>query len=136
MLQPLPVMGLFYRWSVDLCGPFPPSKGGNRYVMVMVEHFSKFVELAALPAKEARHTADAFKGRVLGRYGAMAEVLTDQGSEWLAEFHHMLEQALVDHRMTSAGRPSSNGASERVVQVVKQALRRRCHRNQGGGSVG
>jgi hypothetical protein len=81
------VMGLHYRWSVDLCGPFPTSKAGNRYVMVMVEHYSKFVELAALPAKEARHTAAAFTSRVLGRYGAMAEVLTDQGSEWLAEFH-------------------------------------------------
>ncbi len=57
----------------------------------------------------------------------MAEVLTDQGSEWLAEFHQVLERALVDHRITSAGRPSSNGASERVVQVVKQALHCRCH---------
>jgi hypothetical protein len=132
MLQPLPVMGLHYRWSVDLCGPFPTSMAGNRYVMVMVEHYSKFVELAALPAKEARHTAAAFTSRVLGRYGAMAEVLTDQGSEWLAEFHQVLERALVDHRMTSAGRPSSNGASERVVQVVKQALRCRCHDTKVG----
>jgi transposase InsO family protein len=132
MLQPLHVMGLHYRWSVDLCGPFPTSKAGNRYVMVMVEHYSKFVELAALPAKEARHTAAAFTSRVLGRYGAMAEVLTDQGSEWLAEFHQVLERALVDHRMTSAGRPSSNGASERVVQVVKQALRCCCHDTKVG----
>ena len=23
-LQPLPIMGLFYRWGVDLAGPFPP----------------------------------------------------------------------------------------------------------------
>jgi hypothetical protein len=67
-LQPLPVMGLFYRWSVDLCGPFPQSKRGNKYEMVMVEHYSKYVEQAALPAKEARHTAYAFKTRVLGRY--------------------------------------------------------------------
>ncbi len=62
----------------------------------------------------------------------MAEVVTDQGSEWLAEFHQLLEQALVDHRVTSALRPSSNGASERQVAVVKRALRRRCHDTKVG----
>ncbi len=44
----------------------------------------------------------------------------------------MLERALVDHGMTSAGRTSSNGASERVVQVVKQALRCRFHDTKVG----
>ena len=131
-LQPLPVMGLFYRWSVDLTGPFPTSRSGMRYVMVMIEHYSKFVELAAIPAKEAVHTAAAFRSRVLCRYGAMAEVVTDQGTEFLGEFHALLEQALVDHRVISADRPSSNGLAERAVQAVKQALRRRCHDTKVG----
>jgi hypothetical protein len=28
-LQPLPIMGLMFRWGVDLCGPFPQTKRGN-----------------------------------------------------------------------------------------------------------
>jgi hypothetical protein len=35
-LQPLAIEGLFYRRSMDLCGPFPISRRGNRYVMVMI----------------------------------------------------------------------------------------------------
>ena len=29
VLHPLPIMGMFYRWSVDLAGPFPQSEYGN-----------------------------------------------------------------------------------------------------------
>ena len=45
VLHPLPIMGMFYCWSVKLAGPLPKSKGGNVYVMVMIEHFSKWVEV-------------------------------------------------------------------------------------------
>ena len=47
-LSPLPIEGLFYQWSMDLCGPFPVSGRGNRYVAVMIEHFSKTVVLEPL----------------------------------------------------------------------------------------
>ena len=41
VLRPLPIMGVFYRWYVDLAGPFPQSEYGNHYIMVMIERFSK-----------------------------------------------------------------------------------------------
>ena len=52
-LHPLPIMGTFYRWSVDLAGPFEASKHNNLYVKGMVEHFSKWVEVAPLLCKES-----------------------------------------------------------------------------------
>ena len=73
MLHPPPIMGIFYRWSVDLTGPFPKSEYGNYYIMVLIEHFGKWVEGVAIPSKESGETR-------LCRYGAPAEVLTDQGS--------------------------------------------------------
>ena len=77
VLNPLPIGGLFYRWGLDLCGPFNKTAQGSRYVMVCVEHFSKFVVLIPLPSKHAVETAFAFRQHILGRYGACAEVCTD-----------------------------------------------------------
>ena len=57
VLHPLPIMGMFYRWSVDLGGPFPQSEYGSYYIMVMIEHFSKWVEVVAIPSKESAETA-------------------------------------------------------------------------------
>jgi hypothetical protein len=41
-LKPLPIMGMFYRWGVDLCKMPFKSVSGNRYVVVMIEHFIKW----------------------------------------------------------------------------------------------
>jgi hypothetical protein len=47
-LQPLSIMGLGYRWSLDFAGPLPVTPRHNKYVLVMIEHFSKWIELVAL----------------------------------------------------------------------------------------
>ena len=53
-LQPLPIMGLGYRWSLDFVGPLTITPRGTKYVFVMVEHFSKWIELVALPQHPSR----------------------------------------------------------------------------------
>ena len=111
-LQPLPIKGMFYRWSLDLAGPLPLSRKGNRYVIIMVEHFSKWMELVTIPRKEAKYTAEAFLHRVLTLFGAPAEVLTDQGTEFEGEFQALLEECLVDHRRTSRDHPQADGLAE------------------------
>jgi hypothetical protein len=132
-LHPLPIMGLMYRWGVDLAGPFDESIRGNTYVMICIEHFSKWVELIPLPNKEASTTSFAFLRAVLAHYGAPAEVLTDRGSEFRAEFASLLFESLIDHRMTSPGHPQADGLAERAVGTVKACLRRVCAANGSHG---
>lgn len=125
-LHPLPIMGLGYRWSLDYAGPFgpTPTERGNRYVLVMVEHYSKWVECVPLPGKEAEHTARAFLANVVSRFGAPAEVLTDQGGEFLGAFSDLCTKYFIDHRTTSRQHPEGNGLAERMVQSIKKGLRK------------
>jgi hypothetical protein len=88
-LKPLPIMGMFYRWGVDRCKMPFRLVSGNRYVVVMIEHFSKWIELVPIPKKTSHHTAAALRG-VLCRYGARSEVLTDQSEEFHGEFAELL----------------------------------------------
>ncbi|PNH02154.1 Pro-Pol polyprotein [Tetrabaena socialis] len=129
-LHPLPVMGPFYRWGVDLAGPLPLTKQGNVYVMIAIEHYSKHVELIPLPDKTSACTAQAFLQNVLARFSAPAEVVTDQGTEFLGEFDELLQQCFIDHRKTSANHPQADGAAERMVQLVKRGLRKYCESRQ------
>ena len=123
-LQPLPIMGMFYRWHVDLAGPFPVTARGHTYVMVCVEAFSKHAELIPITSKHSDVTAHAFLHNVIARFGACAEVVTDQGNEWDSEFYELLSDCFIDHRRTSANRPQSNGLAERCVQTLKTCLRK------------
>jgi hypothetical protein len=42
-LQPLPIMGFGYQWSLDFIDPLSLTPQYNRYVLIMIEHFSKWL---------------------------------------------------------------------------------------------
>ncbi len=44
--------------SVDLSGPLHRTKRGNEYIAVLRDHFTKWIEGAAVPNKEAMIVAD------------------------------------------------------------------------------
>jgi hypothetical protein len=56
-----------YRWSLDFVGPLNLT---FRYVLVMIEHFSKWLELVPLPCYNSEGTIYAVLDRVLSRFRA------------------------------------------------------------------
>ncbi len=125
-LFPLPIQGMFYRWSCDLIGELPQTSKGNVYNMIMIEHFSKWVKLIALLDKSSHITNQAFLQQVLSRFGACAECLTNQGSKFRRECQYLLDHALIDHRRTSRDHPQADGLVERMVQTYKKGLWKIC----------
>ncbi len=114
-LSQLPIQGMFYHWSCDLVGRLPQTSRGNVYIMIMVKHFSKWVELVALSDKSWHNTNQVFLQQVLSRFGACAECLTDQGSEFKGKFQDLLDHAFIDHRWTSRDHPQADGLGKRMV---------------------
>ena len=91
--------------------------------MVMVDSFTGALFLVAIRDKRAPTTAAV--GRLLISFiGPPAEWVTDGGGEWEGDFHAMLEDNCVVHRVTSPNHPQANGMAERGVQVAKQMLSR------------
>ena len=123
-LHPLPIEGMFYRWGCDLCGPFDETPRGHKYLLVCIEHFSKWVEVIPLRSKKPSETRDGFIQAVLTRFGAPAEVLTDRGGEFEAEFAKMLMECYIDHRTTSADHPQTDGLAERMIQTMKMGMKK------------
>jgi hypothetical protein len=113
---------MFYRWSCDLAGKLPQTSKGNVYIMIMIEHFSKWVELVALPDKSSHITNQAFLQQVLSRFGVCVECLNDQGSQFRGEFQDLIDRALIDHCWTSRNHPQGDGPAEKMVQTYKRGL--------------
>ncbi len=111
---------MFYHWSCDLARELPQTSRGNVYIMIMIEHFSKWVELVALPNKSSHSTSQVFLQQVLSRFGACAKCLTDQESIFRGEFQDLLDHVLIDHRRTLRDHPQADGLAERMVQMCKK----------------
>ena len=58
-------MGLGYRWSLDFAKPLIVTPHGAKYVLVMVEHFSKWIEFVMLPQNSIELAVATFLDRVL-----------------------------------------------------------------------
>ena len=124
VMRPLPLMGLFYRFHLDAAVNLPAAKNGAKHVLIIVEAFSKWVDLVPLQELTAQAVAAAFKERVLARFGRPVEVTTDHGSEYKAEFHQLCLELGIDHRLITPGHPEANGMAERIVGVLKKGLRK------------
>jgi transposase InsO family protein len=131
-LHSLPIKELGYRWSTDML-KLPVSDRGFCRCMVCVEHLSRFIIVIPLQAKSAYDAALAFKLHVIGVFGLMEEVVTDQGTEFAADYHDMLDELGIDHRQTSPYCPQGNGLSERIVQMVKKAMNKKVAEINGHG---
>ncbi|PIK33227.1 hypothetical protein BSL78_29961 [Apostichopus japonicus] len=84
-LQPLPVTGPFQRVGTDILGPLPVCQDtGNKYVLVFIDSFTKYVELVPLPNITARTIATAFIDRIICRHGAPESLHSDRGSNFLS----------------------------------------------------
>ena len=47
-VQLIPPTWPLQRWGMDLVGPLPPSQGGNKFIVVAIEYFTRWIEAKPL----------------------------------------------------------------------------------------
>ena len=87
------------RINIDTIGPFPQDEEGNKYIMVFIDVFSRFVELVPVPDLTAS-TAAKEVIKFTGRYGIPDEILTDNGTQYLNELSSLLYDFMCTNHMT------------------------------------
>lgn len=111
------------RVAMDLTGPLPLTHRRNRYVLVCMDYFSKWVETYALPNIEAKTVARAFVEEFCCRFGLPEEIHSDQGSQFQsALFTQMCCMFGIGKTRTTAYHPQSDGMVERFNRTLKNML--------------
>ena len=62
--------GLFQRVAMDILGPLPVTERGHKYVLVLGDYFTKWVEALPMPNMEASTVANLFVAHFVCRFGA------------------------------------------------------------------
>jgi transposase InsO family protein len=123
-LQPLPLATR--PWShIAMDYATLPEGAGKRYLLVIVDRFTKEVELVATATMEVEELVRAFVERVVARHGYPETIITDRGAQFTSALWRALcRQGGIEHRHSTAFHPQTDGQSERMVQEVKIYLSR------------
>ena len=95
---------------------------GNRSHLLVVDYYSRFIEVVELSTTTAARTIAQFKS-IFARHGIPAELVTDNGPQFSsAEFEEFAKSYCFRHTTSSPLFPQSNGLAERSVRTVKSLL--------------
>jgi transposase InsO family protein len=116
--------GLFYRWGLDYVGELSPSAQGNKFALICIDYFSKWIEVFPVTNADSRTTTRLVLMNIIARYGTPAEFVCDNGPPFKGEFEKFCAERRINIRFITPGIPRTNGLAERAVQTMKLALQK------------
>lgn len=103
-------------------GTSPEKQKGYRYILTVIDHASRYPEAIPLKKIDAQSTCEALIP-VLARFGILAEILTDNGTNFVSSLTQELCKMLdISTIRISPHNPRSNGLIERWHRVLKTIL--------------
>lgn len=111
--EPLEVVGL------DILSSLPETASGHKHILLVVDHFSRWVEAYPLKTQEATEVASVFVKEFVSRFGCPKRVHSDQGGCFVGEVMRLTCEMLgIDRSKTTSFHPQSNSIVERTNRTL------------------
>ena len=113
------------RLSTDFLGPFPVTPRGNKYIMVVTDTFTKWVDIFALPDQSAKRCANVLLNEVISRFGTPLSIHSDQGRNYESTiFRELCRLFEIKKTRTSIRNPRGNGQTERFNRTLLNMIKK------------
>jgi hypothetical protein len=113
---------LFDVWGIDFMGRFKGSHG-YEHILVMVDYVSKWVE--AMPCRKAstEESIAMIKSMIFPPFGTPGILISDGGTHFTRKnFKKCLSKLGIEHRVSTAYHPQTNGQAETSNRQLKNIL--------------
>ena len=119
--------------AIDVLGPLPVTEAGNKYILIIANYFTEWVEAFSLHNQEAKTVADKLN-EVICQFGIPLIIYSDQGrnfeSALFAELCLLLD---IQKTRTTPYHPQSDGMVERFNCTMGMHLSIFADYNQNDG---
>ena len=114
--------GPFQELVIDYVDMLTPV-GGKRYMLVVVDRFSRWVEATPTSRKDARSVAKFLCREVFPRFGLPLRISSDNGKEFVDKTVKLILQKLkIKQRLGAVYHPQSQGICESMNGVLKNRI--------------
>jgi hypothetical protein len=122
-LKTIPLTWPFAVWGLDMVRAFRPARGKMTHILVMVDKFTKWIEVKPI-SKCDGHTVVKFLKDIILRYGFPHSIITDNGSNFAQwPFARYCEEVGIWLDIASVAQPCANGQVERSDGLVLSSIK-------------
>ena len=108
--------------GLDFMGPFPRSKKGHVYLLVIVDYFTKWVELFPLKDSKTHKVCQLLKDEIFTRWGVPKYMVSDRGPQFTSQIlSELCKKWGVIQKLTTSYHPQTN-LTERVNRTLKTMM--------------
>ena len=130
LMKSVPVGEPMRMWAMDFVGPLAETEDGNKYLLVVSDYFTKWVEAFPLKDQTAAATARALN-ELFARHGVPAVLHSDQGRNFESKLiKELCKEAGVAKTRTTPYHPQCDGLVERSNQTIITMLSKVIDENQ------
>lgn len=108
--------------GADVAGPFKRSIGGYKYILVLIDYFTNWIEAIPLKSLSADDTARAFFKAMISRHGCPNILIIDNATNFKSFFEQLCSTFHIELKHTPPTHSQANGKIERFIQFLKNSL--------------
>jgi hypothetical protein len=124
---------LFQKVYVDVM--YMPPHGGYHYIVAAKGDLTRITEARALQSISLESLANFFREQIYYRYGAVAQVTTDNGPEVQGAFDRLVKHLGIPQIRISPYNKHANGVVERGHYILREAIVKSCRKDAEGKAL-
>jgi hypothetical protein len=114
----------FQSAAFDIIGPFQMTQKGNKYILVMVDYYTKWSEAYAISDLKAEKVVNAIMGEWIARHGVPLRLHCDNTQEFSSNVLKEIRELLnIKGTFITPYRPKGNGLCERTNGTIETILK-------------
>ncbi|KAI5182010.1 hypothetical protein NEOKW01_2150, partial [Nematocida sp. AWRm80] len=111
-------------WEIDIIGRLPETGKHNKFILVIIDHYTKWAETFAINAKTSKMVTSKLT-TAINKHGTPFRIISDQGCEFNSnEVSRFAETHNIKWEFASPAHHTTIGAVERAIQTIFNKIRK------------
>ncbi|GJX38838.1 reverse transcriptase domain-containing protein [Tanacetum coccineum] len=114
-LNPITSPWPFYKWGIDIAGPFPEGPDKVKFLIVAMDYFTKWIEAKPVATITGNQVKKFVWENIVCRFGLPGEIISDNGKQFRDNpFRDWCEKLCIQQHFAFVKHPQTNGLVERA----------------------